>query len=302
MSVTLEELYNGTTRKLSIQKKVICDKCEGKGTKNPAVGPERCHVCRGSGMQIRVEHLGPSIVQQIQTVCGECGGKGERIAPKDRCKQCDGKKVSKDKKILEVHIDKGMEDGQRIAFSGEGDMEPGLEMAGDIIVVLDEKEHTVFKRVKTDDLLINLDLTLTEALCGFQKGVKTLDNRTLVLTSLPGEVVKHGSVKCVIGEGMPRYKSPFEKGKLIIQFLVKFPENIEPASVTQLENILPPRPRIDLPMDDQPIEEVMLTDMDIENERAHQSRGHGRGGGLEAYDEDGFEQHSHGPGVQCATH
>ena len=297
MSVSLEELYNGTTRKLSIQKKVICDKCEGSGTKNPSVGPERCQNCRGSGMQVRIEHLGPSIVQQIQTVCGDCSGKGERIAAKDRCKQCDGKKVSKDKKILEVHIDKGMEDGHRITFSGEGDMEPGLEMAGDIIVVLDEKEHPVFKRIRTDDLLINMDLTLTEALCGFQKGIKTLDNRTLVITSLPGEVVKHGSVKCVIGEGMPRYKSPFEKGKLIVQFLVKFPESIDARHISQLENILPPRPLVELPKDDQPIEEVTLMDMDIEQETASQRRHRSR----EAYDEDG-EHGMHGQGVQCATH
>jgi DnaJ family protein A protein 1 len=299
MSVSLEELYNGATRKLSIQKKVICDKCEGSGTKNPNIGPERCQNCKGSGMQVRIEHLGPSIVQQIQTVCGECGGKGERIAHKDRCKACDGKKVSKDKKILEVHIDKGMEDGQKITFSGEGDMEPGLEQAGDIIVVLDEKEHDVFKRVRTDDLLLNMDLTLTEALCGFQRGIKTLDNRTLVVTSLPGEVIKHGSVKCVFGEGMPRYKNPFEKGKLIVQFLVKFPETIDPRLIAQLEKILPPRTEVELPMDDGPIEEVTLMDMDIEQETANQRRSRGR---TEAYDEDGYEHSHHGPGVQCATH
>lgn len=299
MSVTLEELYNGTTRKLSIQKKVICDKCEGSGTRNPSVGAERCSNCRGSGMQVRIEHLGPSIVQQIQTVCSDCGGKGERIAAKDRCKGCDGKKVSKDKKILEVHIDKGMEDGQRITFSGEGDIEPGLEQAGDIIVVLDEKEHQNYKRVKTDDLLLNMDLTLTEALCGFQRGIKTLDNRTLVITSLPGEVVKHASVKCILGEGMPRYKSPFEKGKLIIQFLVKFPNSIDPRLVANLENILPPRPQINLPTGDGPVEEVVLMDLDIEEETANQRRNRGRN---ESYDEDGYE-HSHpGQGVQCATH
>jgi len=298
MSVTLEELYNGATRKLSIQKKVICEKCEGSGTKNPSIGPERCQNCRGSGMQVRIEHLGPSIVQQIQTVCGECGGKGERIAAKDRCKGCDGKKVSKDKKILEVHIDKGMEDGQRITFSGEGDMEPGLEQAGDIIVVLDEKEHEAYKRVRTDDLLLTMDLTLTEALCGFQRGIKTLDNRTLVITSLPGEVMKHASVKCILGEGMPRYRNPFEKGKLIVQFLVKFPENINPKFVAQLEAILPPRPIIDLPTNEGHIEEAMLVDLDIDQETANQRQHRAR----EAYEEDGYEHSHHGPGVQCATH
>lgn len=52
----------------------------------------------------------------------------------------------KDRKILEVHVDKGMEDGQKVVFSGEGDQEPGLE-PGDIIIVLDEKEHPIFRFV-----------------------------------------------------------------------------------------------------------------------------------------------------------
>lgn len=78
----------------------------------------------------------------------------------------------------------GMEDGKKITFSGEGDQEPGLQ-PGDIIVVLDEKDHPVFKRDKTD-LHIKMPITLTEALCGFHKVIKTLDNRQLVITALPG--------------------------------------------------------------------------------------------------------------------
>lgn len=58
-------------------------------------------------MQVRLHQLGPGMMQQIQTVCSECSGTGERINPKFRCKECDGKKVKRDKKILEVHIDKG---------------------------------------------------------------------------------------------------------------------------------------------------------------------------------------------------
>ena len=54
---------------------------------------ERCPNCRGSGMQVRIQQLGPGMVQQIQSVCGECHGQGERINPKDRCKACAGKKV-----------------------------------------------------------------------------------------------------------------------------------------------------------------------------------------------------------------
>jgi len=56
-----------------------------------------------------------------------------------------------------------------------------------------------------------------------------------------GEVLKHGDVKCVVGEGMPQYKNTFEKGSMIIQFLVNFPESLSPAKVPLLESCLPPR-------------------------------------------------------------
>jgi len=79
-----------------------------------------------------------------------------------------------------------MEDGKKITFSGEGDQEPGLQ-PGDIVVVLDEKEHATFKRDKTD-LHMKMQITLVEALCGFHKVIKTLDNRQLVLTASPGKI------------------------------------------------------------------------------------------------------------------
>uniref|UniRef100_A0A8C9BB58 CR-type domain-containing protein n=1 Tax=Phocoena sinus TaxID=42100 RepID=A0A8C9BB58_PHOSS len=108
LTVTLEDLYNGATRKLVLQKNVICDKCEGRGDKKGAV--EFCPNCRGTGMQIRIHQIGPGMVQQIQSVCMECQGHGERISPKDRCKSCNRRKIVGGKKILEVHIDKGMKD------------------------------------------------------------------------------------------------------------------------------------------------------------------------------------------------
>uniref|UniRef100_A0A8C0I197 CR-type domain-containing protein n=1 Tax=Balaenoptera musculus TaxID=9771 RepID=A0A8C0I197_BALMU len=94
LTVTLEDLYNGATRKLALQKNVICDKCEGRGAKKGAV--KCCPNRRGTGMQIRIHQIGPGMVQQIQSVCMECRGHGEQISPKERCKK--------------VHIDKGMKD------------------------------------------------------------------------------------------------------------------------------------------------------------------------------------------------
>lgn len=71
-----------------------------------------------------------------------CGLQGEVINEKDRCKKCEGQKVSKETKLLEVHVDKGMRHGQKITFSGEADQAPGVE-PGDIVLVLQEKEHEV---------------------------------------------------------------------------------------------------------------------------------------------------------------
>lgn len=73
---------------------------------------------------------------------------GEVISEKDRCKKCEGKKVVKEVKILEVHVDKGMKHGQKITFGGEADQAPGVE-PGDIVLVLQGKEHEVSRPAST---------------------------------------------------------------------------------------------------------------------------------------------------------
>lgn len=182
LSVSLEDMYNGTTRKLALQKNVICDKCEGKGGKTGAV--QKCMTCKGSGTQVILNQLGAGMYQQIHTACRECDGQGEKINPKDMCKTCQGRKIVQERKILEVHIDKGMEDGQKITFYGEGDQSPGLE-PGDIIIILEEKEHAVFKR-KDMDLVLKMEINLNEALCGFKRTIKTLDSRIIIISTLAG--------------------------------------------------------------------------------------------------------------------
>ncbi|XP_069820254.1 dnaJ homolog subfamily A member 4-like [Dendropsophus ebraccatus] len=284
LSVSLEEMYNGVSRKLALQKNVICDKCEGRGGKKGAV--EKCTNCKGRGIQVHVQQIGPGMVQQIQTMCSECHGEGERINPKDRCKQCNGKKVVREKKILEVHIGKGMKDGQKIVFHGEGDQEPGLE-PGDVVIVLDQRDHEVFQR-QDRDLIMKMEILLVEALCGFKKTVETLDGRTLLITSLPGEVISHGHLKCIQNEGMPLERAPFEKGLLIIQFHVIFPENnwLPTSKLPLLEKLLPPR------------EDLMVTDdmevVDLVEFDPKQYNKEYRG---EAYHED---ERPRG-GVQCQT-
>ncbi|CAF3400257.1 unnamed protein product [Rotaria sp. Silwood2] len=290
LAVSLEELYNGAVRKLALQKNIICDKCEGRGGKQGAVS--KCTTCNGSGFVVRINQIGPGMIQQMRSHCSDWDGQGEKINPKDKCKTCDGKKIVRERKIIEVHIDKGMDDGKKITFNGEGDQEPGLE-AGDIIIVLDEKEHPIFKRDKTD-LHMNTQITLTESLCGFQKVIKTLDNRQLVITSLPGEIVKSGDIKCILNEGMPVYKNPLEKGRLVLHFDVKFPikNEIRPEKISKLEKLLPPRPQVSIPMD---AEECVLTEYDPrQSQDSHKNE----------IDDDDDDPRVHGGPTQvnCATH
>lgn len=285
LSVSLEEMYNGSTRKLGLQKNVICEKCEGYGGKKGTL--EKCTNCKGRGVQVRVQQVGPGMIQQIQSMCPDCQGQGEKFNSKDRCKNCNGQKVERKKKILEVHIDKGMKDGQKITFHGEGDQEPGLE-PGDIIIVLDQKDHPVFQR-QDNNLIMRMNIKLVEALCGFRKTIQTLDNRTLVISSQPGEVIKHNDVKCVMNEGMPLYKEPYERGQLTIQFQVEFPEKnwLPEHLMFQLERLLPPREDV-MVTDD--MEEVDLSEADLQSQQKHYSG--------EAYEED--DDNPRG-GVQCQT-
>merc|ERR1712228_471491 len=129
--------------------------------------------------------------------------------------------VHKEKEILEVHIDKGMQDGHKIPFRGMADEEPGVE-AGDIIMILRTADHDVFDR-KGNDLTMKMKITLSEALTGFTRKVKTLDNRDIAITSIPGDFVVHEGIKVAQGEGMPIHRNPFEKGNLIIKFSVEYP-------------------------------------------------------------------------------
>jgi len=288
LRVTLEDLYNGKTSKLQLKKTVICKKCNGVGGK--AGANQSCKTCSGRGIQVTLRRLGPGMMQQMQSVCSACHGEGEVINEKDRCKDCKGAKVTQETKILEVHVDRGMKDGQKIYFRGEGDQQPGME-AGDVIIVLQLKEHDTFTR-NGSDLSCTYNLGLTEALCGFQFVIKHLDGRDLVIKSPPGEVIEPGAVKMVKGEGMPGYRNTFESGNLFIKFTIVFPPKnfADEKVIKELERLLPDRTKFVKP-EGELVEEVDLDDFDPNADQGH----HGN-----AYDEDDDDEGAHGPQVQCA--
>lgn len=141
LKVSLEDLYNGKTVKLAINKKVIV----GDVTE--------CEKCHGQGATMEMRQIGPGMITQMQRPCDACNGQGNKAETKT------------ERKVLEVHIDKGSTHGQRITFRGEADEIPGME-TGDINFIVQEKEHELYKR-KGADLLVTKDLSLKQALCGF---------------------------------------------------------------------------------------------------------------------------------------
>jgi len=119
--------------------------------------------------------MGP-MIQQVQKTCEVCGGNGVNY------------RQVKVQETLEVHIPKGAPDGHKIHFHEKADEIPDGE-AGDVVFVLQEQPNTEFKR-KGDDLFIERNISLTEALCGFNMELKHLDGRTLIIKSKPGDVLK----------------------------------------------------------------------------------------------------------------
>ena len=187
LKVTLEDLYKGKVSKLALQKTVLCPKCKGKGGKEGSI--KTCKGCNGTGQKIVMRQMGP-MIQRFQALCPDCNGEGEIIPPKDKCKECNGKKVTSERKVLNVHVDKGMQEGQRITFAGEADQAPNT-IPGDVIFVIETKEHPRFQR-KGDDLFYQAKIDLVTALAGGQFSIEHLDERFLKVEILKGEIIKPG--------------------------------------------------------------------------------------------------------------
>lgn len=287
LPVSLEDLYNGATRKLSLQKNVVCPKCKGSGARHGE--GSQCPKCRGSGVERHILGHMPGMMHSLQTTCSVCHGEGKCIRSRDRCRVCSGRKVAREKKILTVHIEKGMKNRHKMILHGEGDQCPGLHPR-DIIIVLEQKEHPVFRR-KGDDLVMDMEIGLADALCACRQKVQTLDGRTILVTSRPGSVIRPGDMKCIPKEGMPAYRDPSEKGNLLIHFKVKFPDPgwLPLDNLIQLQELFPSRPQPTLPED---TEEVALSNYDpCEDPK--------RGGRREVYEEDKEESYQHP--MQCQT-
>jgi len=291
--VSLEDIYRGKVSKLALQRSVICSKCDGRGGKEGAV--RRCPGCDGHGMKTMMRQMGP-MIQRFQTVCPDCNGEGEIIKEKDRCKACGGKKTVVDRKVLHVHVDRGVRSGTKVEFRGEGDQAPGVQ-AGDVVFEIEQKPHPRFTR-KEDDLLYRAEIELVTALAGGTIYIEHLDDRWLTVEIQPGEAIAPGAVKMLRGQGMPSPRH-HDYGNMYIEFSVKFPERgwtTDEKAFDALRKILPAPEMEAIPPADAVTDPVELEDLD------HHSQARGFGGGAgQAMDEDDEDGHPHAERVQCAS-
>lgn len=126
----------------------------------------------GSGA-IKVTKFFGNHYKEVPEECDRCDGSGEITPEMNKCKVCSGKKVIKQKKVLEVIIDKGSPDGEKYIFHGEADECPNKD-AGDVVFIVAEQKHATFKR-RGADLLLTKEITLVEAMCGVDFVIDFID-------------------------------------------------------------------------------------------------------------------------------
>ena len=193
--LTLAEIANGTTKKLKINKTVACDKCGGTGAKDPNAFTT-CPTCNGTGYVTRVENTFFGRMQ-TQGVCPTCGGTGKVIS--DPCDKCKGEGTIKGSEVVEIRIPAGVGEGMVLTVTGKGNAPRHGGVNGDLQVVIEEERNPELVR-DGNDLIHNLNITVTTALLGGSVEVPTVDGRAKIKIA-PG--THAGKVLRLGGKGLP---------------------------------------------------------------------------------------------------
>ncbi|MGD7047523.1 molecular chaperone DnaJ [Rossellomorea marisflavi] len=198
MTLSFEEAVFGKDTEIEIPREEECDTCHGSGAK-PGTKVETCSHCQGSG-QLNVEQNTPFGRIVNRRVCHHCNGTGKQI--KDKCRTCGGDgKVQKRRKIS-VKIPAGIDDGQQLRVSGQG--EPGINggPVGDLYVVFHVRNHDFFER-NGDDVYCEMPITFAQAALGDEIEVPTLHGK--VKLKVPGGT-QTGTRFRVKGKGVPNVR------------------------------------------------------------------------------------------------
>ncbi|MEW6524714.1 MAG: molecular chaperone DnaJ [Bacillota bacterium] len=198
LEVTLEEVFAGSEREVTIPRWDQCSTCKGSGAR-PGTRPATCPTCRGRG-QVQTEQQ--TFLGRIMTArtCDRCGGTGTYI--EDPCPDCRGHGRVRTTRTSQVRIPAGADTGLRLRLAGQGEAGERGGPPGDLYIVLRVKEHPVYMR-QDDDILVTKGISFAQAALGATIAVPTLDGEVEV--RVPGGT-QTGSVLRLRGRGMPRLR------------------------------------------------------------------------------------------------
>ncbi len=216
LEISLEDAARGTETRIRIPTMEECESCKGSGAK-PGTQPKVCPTCGGAG-QVRIQQGFFS----IQQTCPKCHGSG-RVIP-EPCPSCRGAGRVKQHKTLSVKIPSGIDNGDRIRLSGEGEHGVNGGPPGDLYVQIHVKRHPVFER-EGDDLHCEMPISFTTAALGGEIEIPTLDGAAKI--RVPQES-QSGKVFRLRGKGIKGVRSS-APGDLMCHVVVETPVNLTDA-------------------------------------------------------------------------
>ena len=206
--LNLQEIANGVTKKLKINKTVACDQCGGTGAKD-SHSYATCSTCNGAGYVTRVENTFFGRMQ-TQGVCPTCEGTGKVITA--TCDKCKGEGTLRGQEVVEIKIPAGVGEGMVLTVTGKGNAARHGGVSGDLQVVIEEEPDAALVR-DGNDLIYNLNITVTTALLGGTVEVPTVDGRAKIKIA-PG--THAGKVLRLGGKGLPEVNGYGRGDELIV--------------------------------------------------------------------------------------
>ena len=229
MSLDLAEAYTGTRKSITVDTAVLCDVCEGTGSKSKAK-PTVCGTCNGTG---EIQQVQRSFLGNVMTSrpCHTCQGTGEIIP--DPCENCGGDGRVRARRDLTVNVPAGISDGMQIRMAGQGEVGPGGGPAGDLYVQVQMESHPVFQR-EGDDLHIAVSVPMADAALGTDFDVDDLLGEPLTITVDPG--TQPAQEIRLEGKGMPHLRGE-GNGDLVAHVGVSIPTKLDKRSRELLEQL-----------------------------------------------------------------
>ncbi|MBP3726970.1 MAG: molecular chaperone DnaJ [Bacteroidaceae bacterium] len=231
VSLTLQEIATGTTKKFKVKKNIPCPHCHGSGAADGSKA-EQCPTCHGSGVEIRTQQ---SIfgMMQTQTECHTCGGEGTVI--KNKCLHCGGTGVVKGEEVVEVTIPAGVEEGMQLTKSGSGNAGYHNGINGDLHILVTEQDNDTFQRAGKN-LIYNLMLDFPTAALGGQVEVPTIDGKRLRIKIEPG--TQPGKILRLKGKGLPSIdRYDYGNGDMVVKVDVYVPQTLSKDEKQMLEKM-----------------------------------------------------------------